>query len=82
MERTVLLILSMRNNGKGQDVRGKRQDMEILPEWERIDTLQLQGTLLVVGAPDVGKSTFARYLYQRLQESNRRAAYLDGDPVQ
>ena len=57
-------------------------NMDILPEWESIDPLQLRGTLLVVGAPDVGKSTFARYLYQRLQESNRRAAYLDGDPVQ
>lgn len=56
--------------------------MEILPEWERIDPLQLQGTLLVIGAPDVGKSTFARYLYQRLQTSDRRAAYLDGDPGQ
>ena len=56
--------------------------MEILPEWERIDPFQLQGTLLVVGAPDVGKSTFARYLYQRLQESKRPAAYLDGDPGQ
>jgi polynucleotide 5'-hydroxyl-kinase GRC3/NOL9 len=72
----------MGRNSKGQEIGGMRQDMEILPEWERIDPLQLQGTLLVVGAPDVGKSTFARYLYRQLQNAGRRAAYLDGDPGQ
>lgn len=37
---------------------------------------------MVVGAPDTGKSTFARYLYRRLVEANKRVAYLDGDPGQ
>jgi polynucleotide 5'-hydroxyl-kinase GRC3/NOL9 len=40
------------------------------------------GTLLVVGASDVGKSMFARYLYSRLTQADRRVAYLDGDPGQ
>jgi polynucleotide 5'-hydroxyl-kinase GRC3/NOL9 len=62
--------------------RGIRKNMDILPQWERIDPLQLRGTLLVVGAPDVGKSTFARYLYGRLRKAGRRVAYLDGDPGQ
>jgi polynucleotide 5'-hydroxyl-kinase GRC3/NOL9 len=30
----------------------------------------------------VGKSTFARYLYQRLVIEGKQAAYLDGDPGQ
>ena len=76
------MILAIGSNSKGKDIGGTRQDMEILPEWERIEPLQLQGTLLVVGAPDVGKSTFARYLYRQLQNAGRRAAYLDGDPGQ
>ena len=56
--------------------------MDILPEWESIDPTRLRGTLLVVGASGVGKSTFARYLYGRLQKSAGRVAYLDGDPGQ
>jgi len=44
----------------------------------------LSGTLLIVGAPDTGKSTFARYLYRRLCErggpgGNERVAFVDGD---
>jgi polynucleotide 5'-hydroxyl-kinase GRC3/NOL9 len=56
--------------------------MDILPEWEQINVAQLRGTLLVVGAPDVGKSSFARYLYERLQAESLQVAYLDGDPGQ
>ena len=50
--------------------------------WEQLDFSQFKGTLLVVGAPDVGKSTFSRYIYQRLQADSPRVAYLDGDPGQ
>jgi polynucleotide 5'-hydroxyl-kinase GRC3/NOL9 len=42
----------------------------------------MHGALMVVGAPDVGKSTFARYLYSRLVSEGKRAAFLDGDPGQ
>ncbi len=59
-----------------------RKNMDILPEWESIDPTKLRGTLLVVGASDVGKSTFAQYLYGRLKKAARRVAYLDGDPGQ
>ena len=45
-----------------------RKNMDILPEWESIDPTKLRGTLLVVGASDVGKSTFAQYLYGRLRK--------------
>lgn len=50
--------------------------------WEDLDLSRLRGILMIVGAPDVGKSTFARYLFQRLCELLRRVAYLDGDPGQ
>jgi polynucleotide 5'-hydroxyl-kinase GRC3/NOL9 len=36
----------------------------------------------VIGAPDVGKSTFAQYLYRRLSAELGAVAYLDGDPGQ
>ena len=35
--------------------------------------------MLVVGAPDTGKSTFARYLYRRLCTCHARVAFVDGD---
>jgi polynucleotide 5'-hydroxyl-kinase GRC3/NOL9 len=56
--------------------------INILPEWEHIDAARLKGMLLIIGAPDVGKSTFARYLFGKLQTLSRRVAYLDGDPGQ
>jgi polynucleotide 5'-hydroxyl-kinase GRC3/NOL9 len=52
------------------------------PEWEHLDLKSLTGTLMVVGAPDVGKSTFARYLFKRFCAIFPRVAYLDGDPGQ
>jgi len=53
--------------------------IEIPPAWERITLSTLSGVILVVGAPDTGKSTFARYLYQRLCAHHERIAFVDGD---
>jgi polynucleotide 5'-hydroxyl-kinase GRC3/NOL9 len=54
-----------------------------VPEsWRQIDIERLHGSHLVVGAPDTGKTTFARYLFGRLLASGKRAAYIDGDPGQ
>jgi polynucleotide 5'-hydroxyl-kinase GRC3/NOL9 len=55
---------------------------EILPAWEELDLSRLNGTLMVIGASDVGKSTFARYLFRRLSKIAGPVAYLDGDPGQ
>jgi polynucleotide 5'-hydroxyl-kinase GRC3/NOL9 len=57
---------------------------DIPPEWASIDLTGLQGVLMVVGASDTGKSTFARYLFVRLLEEMgpNRVAFLDGDPGQ
>jgi len=54
----------------------------IEPDWKQIDLSQLKGTLLVVGAPDAGKSTFSRYIFESVQAKSGHAAYLDGDPGQ
>ncbi len=53
--------------------------VEIPPAWKRITLSALSGTLLIVGAPDTGKSTFARYLYRRLCAHHERIAFIDGD---
>lgn len=58
------------------------QDIHVPREWEQLKLARLHGLLLVIGATDIGKSTFARYLYQRLCLDARRVAYLDGDPGQ
>jgi polynucleotide 5'-hydroxyl-kinase GRC3/NOL9 len=59
-------------------------DLNIPSEWERIDLAGLQGVLMVIGASDTGKSTFARYLFRRLQDRGLAGhiAFLDGDPGQ
>jgi polynucleotide 5'-hydroxyl-kinase GRC3/NOL9 len=51
-------------------------------KWAQLAVERLRGTLLVVGASDVGKSTFSRYLYGRLCAGSVRTAFLDGDPGQ
>ncbi len=55
---------------------------EPTPAWRALPLADLRGVVMVVGAPDAGKSTFARYLYARLRESGVRVAFLDGDPGQ
>ena len=45
----------------------------------RLGAEDLCGTVMVIGAPDTGKSTLAVHLYQSLCQRGRRAAYLDAD---
>jgi polynucleotide 5'-hydroxyl-kinase GRC3/NOL9 len=58
--------------------------VKIPAEWESIDLTGLRGVLMVVGANDTGKSTFASYLLARFQdqELSGHIAFLDGDPGQ
>ncbi len=51
-------------------------------QWDEIDFQAHTGVLMIVGAPDVGKTTFCRYVYQRLCAFPLVIAYLDGDPGQ
>ena len=58
------------------------KDVQISPEWNKISPDDFSGLIMVIGAPDTGKSTLSRYLYQRLCQRQGKAAYLDGDPGQ
>jgi polynucleotide 5'-hydroxyl-kinase GRC3/NOL9 len=55
------------------------KDIVTSPSWERLVTENLEGTLVVIGDSNTGKSTLARYLFQRLAQGGRRVAYLDLD---
>lgn len=58
------------------------EQIDVPGAWEEIDLSDLRGVILVVGAPDAGKSTFVHYLFRRLSEAGHSVAYLDGDPGQ
>lgn len=57
-------------------------NIDVPPAWLRIDLANLNGLIMVVGGPDVGKTTFCQYLFYRLRELGVRVAFLDGDPGQ
>ncbi|RCK74692.1 MAG: hypothetical protein ANABAC_1409 [Anaerolineae bacterium] len=56
--------------------------IDIPAAWKALRPNQLHGLIMVIGAPDSGKSTFCRYLYSQLLAQQRSCAYLDGDPGQ
>lgn len=53
--------------------------IEIPSAWEYLTLSVIKGVILVVGATDTGKTTFARYLYDRLRSHHDRLAFVDGD---
>jgi polynucleotide 5'-hydroxyl-kinase GRC3/NOL9 len=65
----------------------KPSDISVPREWERINPESLEGTIMVIGESDTGKTTFARYLFLQLcrchtcpEQSRRgRVAFLDCD---
>lgn len=60
----------------------KDVQIEVPLAWKQLSIDRLGGTLMVIGGTDTGKSTFARYLVQRLRQTGRHVAHLDGDPGQ
>jgi polynucleotide 5'-kinase involved in rRNA processing len=59
------------------------ESIVVSKEWQHIDRSLLQGLIMVMGAPDVGKSSFARWLLEQLEgERAGLLVFLDGDPGQ
>ncbi len=56
--------------------------MQAPDEWRALKLEDLSGVLLVIGAPNTGKTTLAGYLFDGLQRLGRKAAFIDGDPGQ
>jgi len=54
-------------------------ELIVSPQWAVLDGEDLQGTILVLGESDTGKSTLARYLFQEIARRGLRPAYLDSD---
>lgn len=60
-------------------------ELELAPDtyiprsWELILPHLPQGTIMILGASDSGKSTFARYLLHQLYSNEHRLGYLDCD---
>ncbi len=54
--------------------------IEVPPEWsEQLPTHPPKGIVMLVGAPDSGKTTLARYLWERYAPHVASAAWLDAD---
>jgi polynucleotide 5'-hydroxyl-kinase GRC3/NOL9 len=54
-------------------------ELEIPDAWQSLRVEHWRDPILVIGAPNSGKSTFARYLYGRLHRYHARLAYLSAD---
>ncbi len=56
------------------------QDNIMVPDtWRALDVTGWRGPILIFGASDSGKSTFARYLYVQLAAQCERVGFLDAD---
>lgn len=52
----------------------------VIPEtWRALDVTRWRSPILIFGASDSGKSTFARYLYGRLAARRAKVAFIDAD---
>jgi polynucleotide 5'-hydroxyl-kinase GRC3/NOL9 len=57
----------------------KHESIIVPNAWLELDPADLRGVLLVIGAPDTGKTTFAHWLSDRLAALGGLTAFLDGD---
>jgi len=56
-----------------------QNDMVIPETWRALDVVRWRGPILLFGASDSGKSTFARYLYGRLAAQHDKVIFIDAD---
>ena len=55
------------------------ESIQIPDQWKNLEVESWKESIMLFGAVDVGKSTFGRYLVQRLLASHQSVAYLDAD---
>ena len=55
---------------------------KVIPDqWNHFDWIGLSGVVMVLGATDVGKTTFSHFLFRQIKNRGGLvAAILDGDP--
>ncbi|GMQ77993.1 MAG: hypothetical protein BMS9Abin02_0486 [Anaerolineae bacterium] len=53
--------------------------IQVPDQWKNLRVETWEGSILLFGPVDAGKSTFGRYLFHRLLETHKTAAYLDAD---
>ncbi|GAB4256133.1 MAG: hypothetical protein Kow0092_01920 [Deferrisomatales bacterium] len=58
---------------------GDRGPLRVPASWRALEPEELRGAVLVVGATDRGKSSFARYLVGALAEAGGPVGWLDAD---
>lgn len=68
-----------RLSGSEVSTIGHQMGIEIPSSWENLTCSAMSGVILIVGAADTGKTSFARYLYRRLGADHDRLAFVDGD---
>ena len=56
--------------------------MDIPEQWQSIELDKLEGLVMILGGPDMGKSTFSQYLYEQFLTKPTKTAFIDGDPGQ
>lgn len=67
------------------DLSGKNnmdEMRDVPPEWQRLAPSRMSGLIMIVGAPDTGKTTLFRYLVSRLSSIHGRVFAIDADPGQ
>lgn len=55
------------------------ESLDVPASWRDLDQAAMAGTIVVIGAADTGKSTFARWLVGELSQHHARVGWLDAD---
>jgi polynucleotide 5'-hydroxyl-kinase GRC3/NOL9 len=71
--------MASKSNRVSVTIAGQTESILVSEPWTALDLETLEGVILVVGAPDTGKSTFVRWLFDQLCQRQERVALLDGD---